>query len=60
MTSPTPHPEVMRDYIIKLTAFWIDNPDFTRLAAEARGYVGALSDDGKAPAPQASAERDSA
>lgn len=60
MTSPTPAPDVMRDYIIKLTAFLVDNPDFARLAEEARGYVGALSNDGKAPAPEASAKRDSA
>lgn len=32
----------MRDYILRMSAFFMDNPAWTALAEEARGYVGAL------------------
>lgn len=42
---PTPDPAVMRDYIDRLTRFYIDNAEWVRLANEARGYIGALKED---------------
>ena len=41
-TMPTPDPAVMRDYIDRLTRFYIDNSAWVALAEEARGYIGAL------------------
>lgn len=40
---PTPDPAVMRDYIIKLTRYYVEAPGWFELAEEARGYVAALS-----------------
>lgn len=39
---PTPDSAVMRDYIDKLTRFYIANAKWVALAEEARGYIGAL------------------
>ncbi len=41
--APTPDPAVMRDYIERLTRFFIDRPEWITLAEEARGYIGALT-----------------
>ena len=45
--APTPDPVVMRDYIDRLTRFFIDRPEWVALAEEARGYIGALSPRGE-------------
>ncbi len=42
MAEPTPDPAVMRDYIDRLTRFYMDNPAWVALAEEARGYIGTL------------------
>lgn len=39
---PTPDPAVMRDYILRMSAYFMGNPGWAALAEEARGYVGAL------------------
>lgn len=41
--APTPDPAVMRDYIERLTRFFIDRPEWVTLAEEARGYIAALA-----------------
>jgi hypothetical protein len=38
---PTPDPAALIDYIDKLTRFYMANPEWVRLAEEARGYIGA-------------------